>query len=129
MNGTSEKRALADSYLKFLAEGKVDSLVSLFEPNGVVFSPIYGNKSVLDFFNGLASDTNNSKLKFKGFFEEPNSNRFALFFNYGWEMANGNASNFDVVDIFELNKEGKIRTLQIIYNAGQSAALLNKEKN
>lgn len=126
---TSEKRELADSYLKLLANGKVDSLVSLFEPDGVVISPIYGSKSALDFFNGLADDTNNSELKFKGFFDEPDSNRFALFFNYGWEMANGNASNFDVVDIFELNEVGKIKTLQIIYNAGQSAALLNQEKN
>ncbi|NKI31361.1 nuclear transport factor 2 family protein [Croceivirga thetidis] len=127
MIGTSDKRVLADGYLEFLAEGKVDSLVRLFAPDGVVISPIYGNKSPIDFFKVLDADTSNSELKFKGFFDEPDSNRFALFFNYGWEMANGNASNFDVVDIFELNEEGKIRTLQIIYNAGQSAALLNQE--
>lgn len=129
MIATSDKRVLADSYLEFLAEGKVDSLVRLFAQDGVVISPIYGSKSALDFFNGLAADTDNSELKFKGFFEDSNSNRFALFFNYGWKMTNGNASNFDVVDIFELNEQGKIRTLQIIYNAGQSAALLNQEKN
>ena len=129
MIGTSEKRELADSYLKFLTEGDIDSLISLFETDGVVISPIYGNKSATDFFNGLAADTNNSELQFKGFFDETDSNRFALFFNYGWEMANGNASNFDVVDIFELNNEGKIIALQIIYNAGESATLLNLKKN
>ena len=129
MIGTSEKRELADSYLKFLTEGDIDSLISLSETDGVVISPIYGNKSATDFFNGLAADTNNSELQFKGFFDEADSNRFALFFNYGWEMANGNASNFDVVDIFELNNEGKIIALQIIYNAGESATLLNLKKN
>lgn len=125
----SEKRELADSYLKYLSQGNVDKLVALFHTNGKVQSPIYGEKSAMGFFQELNSDTKNSTLTLKGFFEEANSNRFALFFNYGWEMANGNASNFDVVDVFELDEEGKITTLQIIYNAGQSASLLNENRN
>ena len=121
-----EKRKIADTYLNFLSAGKSSELTSLFISDAKVLSPIYGEKSALEFFNTLESDTKNSKLLFKGFFDETDSLRFALFFNYSWEMENGNQSNFDVVDIFELNELGKIVKLQIIYNAGQSAALLNK---
>lgn len=126
---TAEKRKIADNYLTFLSEGKQGKLLAQFNADSKIKSPIYGEKSAQEFFSELDADTQNSKLTFKGFFDETDSARFALFFNYTWEMANGNTSNFDVVDIFELDKEGKIKSLQIIYNADESATLLNQKKN
>lgn len=53
-------------------------MVLLLSDSVVVHSPIYGEKSVEDFYTGPSKDTGESKLILNGIFEEPNSNRVAV---------------------------------------------------
>ncbi|WP_343488294.1 nuclear transport factor 2 family protein [Allomuricauda sp. d1] len=123
---TQIKHQVAEHYFDWLSEGKIDKILSLFTLDAIVHSPVYGKKRAADFYSELGDDTKSSELKLNGFFDQPNSNRFVLYFNYKWTLTNGKTTVFDVVDVFELNEEGKIIKLNIIYNASESTPLINE---
>lgn len=116
---------IARLYIDLLEKGDISSVISLFSDSGKVYSPIYGEKAAVDFYNDLAADTTESKLKINGIFEEPNSNRIALYFNYEWTLKNGEIVNFDVVDIIVFDDEEKISELRIIYDTVHSRGMVN----
>ncbi|MCE7067175.1 nuclear transport factor 2 family protein [Dyadobacter sp. CY326] len=110
------KKDVATKYIEFLSNGAVEKIVSLFTEDGMVSSPIYGDKLARAFFKELTDDTANSKLTLKRIFDDVGSNALALYFEYEWTVRSGKIVIFDVVDIIEFNTETKIERLKIIYD-------------
>ena len=123
------KTEIAHEYLEHLENGNIEKLINLFNPNGIVDSPIYGITKAHQFFRELSNDTANSKLQLKGIFEQNDSNKFALYFNYIWTLKNSKIVEFDVVDIIELDSENKILKLKIIYDTVISRKIVNELNN
>ena len=122
-------KEIALQYIKFLENGEIDNITNLFTETGKVTSPIYGIKLANEFYKELLNDTQNSRLKLKGIFEEENSKRIAISFNYKWTLKNNSHIEFDVVDIIEFNENNKIIHLEIIYDTVKSRALVKSLKN
>ena len=114
------KKEIAKRYIEFLENGEINQIIKLFSKNGQVTSPIYGTKLASDFYEKLNEDTLNSKLKFKGLFEEKDSQRIALYFKYNWTLKNNSYIEFEVVDIIEFDENNKIEHLKIIYDTVKS---------
>ena len=117
----SKKRLLREEvgkqYFKYLEKGDTDSILDLFQEEGMVQSPIYGTKSAKEFYQELAEDSSSSSLKLNTIFENTFSKQVALYFTYTWTLKNNNAVNFDVVDIMEFDDNNRITKLTIIYDA------------
>lgn len=122
------KKEVAIKYIDFLEKGNIKDLLKLFTKNGIVDSPVYGVKNANTFYNELNNDTTNSKLNLKGIFEENDSNKLALYFNYKWTLKNNNQVEFDVVDVIEFNESNKINKLKIIYDTVKSRKMVNELK-
>ncbi len=122
------KKEVAIKYIDFLEKGNIKYLLKLFTENGIVDSPVYGVMNANTFYNELINDTTNSKLNLKGIFEENDSNKLALYFNYKWTLKNNNQVEIDVVDIIEFNESNKINKLKIIYDTVKSRKMLNELK-
>ncbi|GAB3655788.1 hypothetical protein GCM10028791_27220 [Echinicola sediminis] len=122
------KNEIGKKYLDFLEKGQVQKIVELFDENGIVHSPIYGIKKAKEFYLELNNDTNNSKLHFKGLYENKDANDFALYFTYEWTLKSNQVVEFDVVDIIELDENNKIKQLKIIYDTVISRKLVEELK-
>jgi hypothetical protein len=110
------KSEVATKYIEYLSNGAVEQVVSLFSADGMVSSPIYGDKPATSFFKELTNDTTNSKLTLRRIFDDPDSNSLALYFEYEWTVKSGKVVVFDVVDVLDFNHETKIEKLKIIYD-------------
>ena len=110
------KKEICTHYIELLEKGEIEQLLSLFNKDGMVDSPIYGQRKAADFYHDLTNDTSNSQLQLLGIFEENESNQVALYFNYKWTLKNNEIVNFDVVDIIEFDDQNKISKLKIIYD-------------
>ncbi|MCF7561820.1 nuclear transport factor 2 family protein [Sabulilitoribacter multivorans] len=123
------KKEIAQKYLHFLEHNEIDNIITLFSKNGLVTSPVYGIKKARTFYKKLFEDTTNSKLTLKGIFEDNDSNKIAIYFNYNWTLIDNSFVEFDVVDILEFDADNKIKHLNIIYDSvitRQLVANLNK---
>jgi len=111
-----DPRASMLAYLEYLGSADIAGLRSLFAPNAKVLSPLYGELEATAFYDRLMEDTSASSLNLHHHWYDEKSRRGALFFAYGWDMANGQFAQFDVVDIIDFNHLGEIEKLQIIYD-------------
>jgi len=93
-----------------------------------VDSPIYGVQHPIDFYQALSKDTQASKLKINGIFEDSDTSQLALYFNYQWTLNNGQQVIFDVVDIIRFNDRQEIVELKIIYDTVQARKLVESLK-
>lgn len=109
-------RELCEQYLAALNEGSIERVLSLFDADAFVVSPLYGRMLVAPFYQALFGDTNRSETTFVNLFESA-SGSVALQFRYRWTMRSGRVVEFDCVDIFALNA-GRTRfsSLTIIYD-------------
>lgn len=120
------KKETAYAYLQHLGDGKLEALLSLFTEGAQIDSPVYGQMSASDFYTQLFADTNTSELRFQGYFEEAEGGRAALYFSYGWTLADGRRVDFDVVDILEFDEDKRISQLKIIYDTVQSRKAVDR---
>ena len=120
------RKEIAIKYLDYLEKGDIEQTIKLFNEQGIVDSPIYGVMNADAFYRELSSDTTNSELHLKGIFEEINSNKLALYFNYKWTLKNKQKVEFDVVDIIEFDASNMISKLKIIYDTVISRALVRE---
>ena len=120
------KQETALTYLDLLEQGKTNDLLQLFSAEAMVDSPVYGLMKPKEFFRVLDNDTANSELRLSGIFEENNSQRLALYFNYKWTLKNNKKVEFDVVDIMEFDALNKIVRLSIIYDTAKSRKLVSE---
>ncbi|MFA6036987.1 MAG: nuclear transport factor 2 family protein [Legionellales bacterium] len=117
---------LIQEYLDCLERADYDKLINLFEPDAIVYSPLYGKKDAKEFYRKLFEDTTQSKIKLINIFTDEVNKSAAAYFHYDWTLSNNTSAPFDVVDIFELNDTfDKIINLRIIYDTWQTREKFN----
>lgn len=109
---------LVDEYLEALAEGSTERVLALFSSTGVVESPLYGTLPAADFYPALFADTGQSRLTLRTTMEGQLDGLpvVSFWFDFDWTLANGEPAPFTVVDVAELDADGRIRTLHIVYD-------------
>lgn len=122
------RKEIAKEYIKFLSEGNIEKIISLFSEKGKVNSPIYGERNADTFYKILNEDTIKSELKLKGIFEDSKTEKLALYFEYIWTVKSGKSVMFDVVDIIQFDAKNKITDLKIIYDTVISRKLIDEIK-
>lgn len=117
-------------YLDALDEGSLEKVLSLFDPNAVVVSPLYGEMPASTFYKNLFADTNRSETKLLNIFESiSGDSSVALYFHYIWTLKSGKIVEFDCVDVFEITPDRKkITKLKIIYDTVPIRADFNESQ-
>lgn len=106
----------ATLYLEYLQAGNATAILSLFDAQATVLSPLYGQRSAEEFYQTLFEDTQKSETRILDLMTNTRNKSLALYFNYQWWLAKGEMVSFDVVDLFRFNHDHKIVTLHIIYD-------------
>ncbi|MEE3650987.1 MULTISPECIES: nuclear transport factor 2 family protein [unclassified Brenneria] len=121
---------LCSDYLNALNAGDLQSVLSLFTPDAVVQSPLYGSCKVSDFYYELFNDTSRSDTTLLNVFNtSSSSNTIALHFNYKWTFANDEVVNFECVDVFRINKDKPVfESITIIYDTAPIRQQFEKMK-
>lgn len=113
---------LVEAYLDALSLADVDAVLNLFATDGVVSSPLYGQRSARDFYPILFADTAASALTLRQTLVSTSTPTatatatIAFWFDFNWTLADGTPAPFSVVDVAELDPDGRIRHLHIIYD-------------
>lgn len=121
----SAKVDIVKNYLKYLQDGNIEKILTLFAVNAIVTSPIYGKIRAKEFYTKLINDTITSKIQLRKVFKEIDSGTIAVYFNYLWITVQNQRIEFDVIDIIEFNNTNEIVNLKIIYDAEKSRKKLN----
>lgn len=104
-------------YFSGLQSGDSEELLSIFEDDAVVLSPLYGKLSAKKFYSDLFKDTAQSKITLLNTFQSnENADTCAGHFRYDWTMKDGTLVTFECVDVFNVSENNKIRQLTIIYD-------------
>lgn len=110
-------QGLIKEYFNGLESGNTEQLLSIFEENAVVLSPLYGKLSAKQFYSDLFKDTTQSKITLLNTLQSnENENTCAGHFRYDWTMKDGSLVTFECVDIFKVTEKNKIEQLTIIYD-------------
>jgi len=113
-------QSLCEAYLQALNEADLEGVLALFEPDGVVVSPIYGRLPASTFYPQLFADTNRSVTTLKRIYASTDQH-LALDFEYQWTLKNGHRVDFLCVDLFELNEAAdKLKAITIVYDTVQA---------
>jgi len=107
--------ALVDAYLRALGTKDADLAISLFAPDGVVDSPLYGLLPAREFYPALFADTAASVVTLRKLLVSDDSSTIAFWFDFDWVLADGSPAPFTVVDVAEL-RDGLITALHIVYD-------------
>ncbi|MFC4534902.1 nuclear transport factor 2 family protein [Sphaerisporangium dianthi] len=110
---------LAGAYLAALSDGDLGRILDLFAPNGMVRSPMYGPMAAAEFYPAVLADTSASHLTLRGVTTGQTAAGVTLvnvWFHYDWRLASGLAAPFDVVDVLELDEQGRVAVLHIVYD-------------
>lgn len=94
-----------------------ESVMSHFAPNGKVHSPTLGNMEAGPFYKELFSKTTHIKITIKDLLLSAENSRVAAFVDCSWKTKSGDSLMFEGVVIFDLNSQGKIQLVRIIYDA------------
>lgn len=114
---------LAQRYLSALQAGDAAAVLTLFAPDAMVSSPLYGTLPAATFYARLFDDTQASRTRLRTVLRGPDGAQgggvAALYFEYDWELG-GELTHFDVVDVLELGPDGLIQALTIIYDTART---------
>ena len=105
------------AYVDALNKGCAEDCEKLFTKDGLVVSPIYGEKMATEFYKEMFADGSETKIKLLNIFLSEDSNFGACHFICEWTLKDGTPTSLNVVDIFEFSEDGKIKKLSIIYDA------------
>ena len=94
-------------YLQFLEAADYENLLSLFSENAIVHSPLYGKVAAVQFYKDLFKDTSESKLTLLNLFTGEDENTAAVHFQFDWNLSDGTAAPFEVVDVCKFSTDGK----------------------
>lgn len=108
---------IINEYFDGLQSGDSEKLLSIFEEDAAVLSPLYGRLPAKQFYSDLFKDTTQSKITLLNTLQS-NENRStcAGHFRYDWTMKDGSLVTFECVDIFKITEKNKISQLTIIYD-------------
>ncbi|MGE5627369.1 MAG: nuclear transport factor 2 family protein [Solirubrobacterales bacterium] len=110
-------QGLIKRYLDALQSGNVAHILSVFEEDGVVLSPLYGKMTAKQFYSDLSEDTNESKITLLNTLQSyENEDTCAGHFKYDWTMKDGSIVTFECVDVFKVSPNNKFKQLTIIYD-------------
>ncbi|CAL4861154.1 nuclear transport factor 2 family protein [Microbacterium sp. MM2322] len=107
---------LVQTYLRALSYADAELAASLFTPDGVVDSPLYGMQAARDFYPALFADTASSVLTLRKTLVSADAATVAFWFDFDWVLANGTPAPFTVVDVAEIGEDGLITRLHIVYD-------------
>ncbi len=108
--------ALVEAYLDALSSADAERAIGLFAPGGIVESPLYGQQAAADFYPMLFADTSASVLTLRKTLVSADGTTVAFWFDFDWVLANGTPAPFTVVDVAELDEDGLIQRLHIVYD-------------
>jgi ketosteroid isomerase-like protein len=117
--------ALATAYLGALEQGDVPALLSLFHPEAIVHSPLYGPVAAADFYPRLLADTGESRLHLRGVTQ--GEGLVGIWFRFDWTLPSGAAADFECVDMLELDDHGLITSLRIFYDTANTRQTFESE--
>lgn len=115
-------------YLVQLESGDLETMLSLFSPDAVVNSPLYGQVLAVDFYKDLFADTSKSVITLKHVLSGDQPGVAAGHFQYDWTMKDGTPTTFECVDMFYFAPDGKIREMTIIYDTAKLRSSFEKMK-
>jgi hypothetical protein len=107
------------AYLRALRDADLDGMLALFTPDAMVRSPLYGTLPAANFYPVLFADTRSATLTLLGTMRGTSVEGKALLsflFHFDWVLPNGTPAPFDVVDVAELDDDGLISDLRIVYD-------------
>ncbi|AJC68466.1 MULTISPECIES: nuclear transport factor 2 family protein [Dickeya] len=110
---------IAKTYLDSLEKSDLHAILDLYTPDGVVFSPLYGPRKAVDFYTALFKDTGRAKINLKGVTKGAQVDGrplITIWFKFKWTLPSGEPAHFECVDVLEMNSEGLIEKLHIIYD-------------
>jgi hypothetical protein len=110
---------LVAAYLRALTTADAELAVSLFSDDGLVHSPLYGQRPAADFYPALFADTSQATLTLKAVMsgeDQSGATTVSFWFHFDWRLPSGSAAPFDVVDVATLASDGKIKDLHIVYD-------------
>lgn len=115
--GPPEGDTVADRYLAALDAGDLDAVLELFADGAVVRSPLQGEVGAEPFFRDLFERTARSDIDVVQTFESRGEDPFAAaYFEYDWTLEDGRSVTFDCMDVFELDGEGRIVRLTLLFD-------------
>ena len=107
------------AYLRALGDADVEGMLALFADGAVVHSPLYGDLPATEFYPTLFADTASATLTLLGTMRGTSVEGKALLsflFHFDWRLPGGTAAPFDVVDIAEIDDDGLIADIRIVYD-------------
>lgn len=123
-------RELAEAYLGALGRADPAAMLSLFSDGALVHSPLYGPVPASDFFPALFGDTAESKLTLRGVTQGATTDGtplVSIWFHFDWQLSSGRRVPFDVVDGLELDPDGRIAVLRIVYDTADIRPVFEHE--
>ena len=105
-------------YFAALEEGDVERIVTLFEPNGWVLSPLLGQMTASEFFPKVVEASSGTKLTVHDILTSAEGQPRAVgYFLYDWWLKDGSKVSFQCADVFTFNPDsGKILSMVILYD-------------
>jgi hypothetical protein len=107
------------AYLRAVEDGDVAGMLALFADGAIVHSPLYGTLPATEFYPALFADTGSASLTLLGTMRGTSIEGRALLsflFHFDWVLPNGTRAPFDVVDVAELDDDGLISSIRIVYD-------------
>ena len=111
-------REAVREYFEALEAGDVDRIVTLFEPNGWVLSPLLGQMTAREFFPKVVEASSGTNLTVHDvLISAEDQPRAVGYFLYDWWLKDGSKVSFQCADVFTFNPEtGKISSMVILYD-------------
>lgn len=109
-------RKSIETYLDGLQNDDDSKILSVFEDDAVVNSPLYGAMPAKKFYTELSKATNKSVLTLIDVLAGENKNICAGYFRYEWTLSDGTIYPFLCVDVFEISNTEKFSSLNIVYD-------------
>jgi hypothetical protein len=122
---------LVKAYTAALDAADLEGMLKLFAPGATVHSPLYGSVVATEFYKEMFAKSGGSKGELLGVLGkgESVSGRplIAFWFRWDWVLASGTHAPLEIVDLCELDSEGRITRLNIIYDTATVRPLLEDE--
>jgi ketosteroid isomerase-like protein len=111
---------LVATYLDAPERADLPGVLRLFAPNAMVYSPLYGPTPATSLYPRLFRDTAKSRPTLRGVLEGRTSDGkrplVAFWFHFVWRFNSGEDAPFDCIDLAELDEDGRIVTLRVVYD-------------